>query len=344
MKPLTALILSDGRPGHYQRAEGIVAAIARLRRVETIRVTVHRRRWLPGRVLSALTGSGVPAARLLKLVYGIDAGTLPPADFVVSSGGDTLAANIAAATLLRATNIFYGGLRRFRPEDFSLVLTSYGPHAMRPRHRMVPLMPAPLDPDTLPLRSDAKPGSDSPPRVVGLMIGGDAGTFHYRSQDWKQLLAFVVATHEQHNTRWIVANSRRTPNEVSDEIARRAMAIKGPILEFIDARRGGALQRLFAEAQTIICTEDSSSMISEAIWLRRPAVGVSPSRSSFAEREGWYRNHLAANGWIRSIPIAELSPERFVAALTEIKPLAGNPLDHLAAILKDSVPTLLESA
>lgn len=343
MVPLTALLLTDDRPGHYHRAEGILAAIARLRQVETTRVSVHRRRWMPGRVLAALiNNAGVAPARILNLAYGIDAAALPRTDLVVSSGGNTIAANISAAKLLGAPGIFYGGVRQFQPHDFALVLTSYGGHARRPRHRMTPLMPVPLDPDAFQHSPDDKFGPDRPPRIAGLLIGGRAGTFRYRSRDWERLLAFVADMHIQHGTRWIVSNSRRTPGAVSDEIAERAAKGGGPISSFIDVREAGhgTLQRLFADAQAIVCTEDSSAMITEAVWLRRPVIGVAPLKSGFAEREGWYRAHLAANGWTRSIPIAELSPAHVLAALAKIRPLSANPLDLLAATVRECLPEL----
>src|ERR1700687_1138314 len=184
MAPLTALLLTDGLPGHYLRAEGILAAIKRLRPIETVRVNVHRRRGLPGRVLARLIDIGISPARVLKLAYGIDAAKLPRADLVVSAGGNTLAANVAAARLLATPNIFYGNVRRFQPSDFSLVLTSYGDHVARPRHKMTPLMPVPIDTDTLPPRIEAKLDASHPPQSAGLLIGGDDGGFRYRPDDW----------------------------------------------------------------------------------------------------------------------------------------------------------------
>jgi uncharacterized protein len=345
MPPLTALLLSDGRPGHYQRAEGILAAIARLRPVETTRVNVHRRRWLPGRALAKLIDIGMSPARLLKLAYGIDAAKLPRADLVVSSGGNTLAANIAAARILGAPNIVYGSVRRFQPGNFSLVLTSYGGHAERPRHRMIPLMPVPYDPDTLSPLIDAKLDPGHPPRSLGLLIGGNAGGFRYRPDDWRRLFAFIADMHAQHGTRWIVANSPRTPTKVSDEIIRRADDAAGPISGFIDVRVAGpgSLMRLFVEAQAIVSTDDSSSMVTEAVWLRRPVIGVSPPGARFAEREDWYRKHLDRNDWTRSIPIAELSPASVLSLFAEIRPHNGNALDLLAATMGECLPTLLAS-
>jgi hypothetical protein len=48
-----------------------------------------------------------------------------------------------------------------------------------------------------------------------------------------------------------------------------------------------------------------------------------------------------SNNWCRVLPIAELSPEALSRALVEIEPLKENPLDILAAKLKDRLPQLL---
>jgi hypothetical protein len=62
------------------------------------------------------------------LGYGITADSLTRAQ-----RGNTLAANIAAAKLLCAPNILCGAVRQFGPQNFSLVLTSYGGH-VTPSH------------------------------------------------------------------------------------------------------------------------------------------------------------------------------------------------------------------
>ena len=81
-------------------------------------------------------------------------------------------------------------------------------------------------------------------------------------------------------------------------------------------------------------------MISEAVSARLPVVGVAPSAHRFTDEEKASRNFLMENGWCRVLPIAELSPEAFAGALSEIEPLQENPLDALAAKLKESLPEL----
>ena len=51
--PLKVIFLADTRPGHYHLAEGVIAAVARLRPVEVTRIEVKRKWIVPTRWLEA---------------------------------------------------------------------------------------------------------------------------------------------------------------------------------------------------------------------------------------------------------------------------------------------------
>ena len=114
------------------------------------------------------------------------------------------------------------------------------------------------------------------------------------------------------------------------------------VSRFLDFRTAGpgTLLEILAAAEAIVCTEDSSSMISEAISARLPVVAVSPIRNRFTEDEQRYRSYLIESNWCRVLPIAGLTAEKFARALSEIKPMQDNPLDTLAAKLKGRLPEL----
>jgi hypothetical protein len=86
----------------------------------------------------------------------------------------------------------------------------------------------------------------------------------------------------------------------------------------------------------IVCTEDSSTMISEAVSARLPVVGVAPAAHRFTEEEQEYRNFLVANGWCRVLPIAQLDPDTFATAIAEIEPIPAGFV--LAPSLTSSCP------
>lgn len=339
---MEALLISDGRPGHYHLAEGILAAAQRLRPIEVREIKVRRPRWLTPGLLWRLSASGLSPAVILGYAYGIDASALPKAELIVSAGGDTLAANVAAARLLRAPNIFYGSLRRYDPHAFALVLTSYARNAVKPNHAMT-LKPNRLDPDVLGT-CPARTAPGKPPATAGLLIGGDAGTVHFSADDWKRLLQFLDASFKASGTRWIVSNSPRSPASLSDELVRLSQNGGGPIESFIDVRSAGpgTLHGLFARSEAILCTADSSSMLSEAVWARRPVLALKPSSAALPAEEQDYRGYLEKNGWAGALAISELSPERVWSEVGALSPLGQNPLDSLANLLSDRLPDVFE--
>jgi mitochondrial fission protein ELM1 len=341
--PLKIIFLADTRPGHYHLAQGVIAALQRLRPVEVTRIEVKRKWIVPTRWLRArINAESFYPPRMLRMAYRIDAETIPKADLVVSAGGETHMPNLCVTRLLGVPNIFCGSLLRgLGPENFSLIISSYDRDATSPRH-LVALKPSSIDPDTLG-RPAVVPrfGPDKPPAVVGLLIGGNAGKFRYKRRDWDRLLAFMAAVSKAWGTRWLVSTSRRTPDAVADRIA--ALARDETIIaKFIDFRTAGpgTLPEIFAQADVIVCTEDSSTMISEAVSARLPVVGVAPKAHRFTAEEREYRNFLMRNGWCRAVPIVQLSPETFAQALSEIEPIRENPLDALAAELKQRLSQL----
>jgi mitochondrial fission protein ELM1 len=342
-RPVRALLFSDGKPGHYHQAEGVLAAIARLRPVETVRLEVRRRLLIPNRTLLRLINGGVSPTLVLWLGYGLRAGRLPGADLVVSAGGQTLAANAATAKLLNAPNVFCGRLRQLAPEHVHAALVPHERLARLP-NQIVCLPPSPLDPDSLGRTGPAQRfGPANPPRLAGVLIGGNAGAVRYKAKDWERLVAFLAEAHQKYGIRWIAVTSRRSGRFIADRLAQMVRAPHSAIERFIDYRTAGAggLASVLPIVQAILCTDDSTTMICEVVGARVPVVGVGPERAlrlAYQERE--LRDHLERKGCYRFIPIHRLTPESFLAALFEIEPIAGNPLDDLAHALRRHIPEL----
>lgn len=339
-EPIRILLLSDGRPGHYHLAEGVCAALGRLRPVAVTTVSVVRRRQAVTRLLIVGLRSGLATpAMVLRAGYGVSAARLPAADLVISAGGDTIAANVAAARHLKVANIFCGTLRHATPAEVTLTVSSYVQHSRLPGH-IVCLKPTAMDPQTLG-RPDVIPtfGPEHPPGIAALLIGGDSGLFHYEPEEWRNLLAFMPLLHATHGTRWLVSTSRRTPDWVADAVL-AAGADGSAVAEVLDYRTAGpgTLPRLMARADAVLCTEDSSTMVSETIAARLPVVGVAPRRHSFKKEEADYRNLMIERGWARFVPLSELSPDRLLTELARVKPLAGNHLTMLAEQLAERLP------
>lgn len=334
------LILSDGRPGHYHLAEGVAAAAGRLVRQSVTRFGISRRPFATARIMRAMLGiPGFGPGAVLRLGYGLDASAIPDCDLIVSAGGDTIAANIALAGLRAVPNIFCGTLRHAKPTSFACVVSSYARHKGLANH-IVTLKPSGIDPDTLRRdRQHSSLGPETPPKSAALLVGGDSGLFRYADDEWSALLRFLPSFSAATGARWLVSTSRRTPPAVADRFAE--LAANDPCIDlFIDYRSAGpgTLPAIFGAADMVLCTEDSSTMISEAVCARLPVVGVSPNKHEFKTEEREYRQLMVENGWCRFLPLAALSPAALLDALAHIRPLTGNHLDLLAAELKARLP------
>jgi mitochondrial fission protein ELM1 len=343
-RPLKALLLSDGKPGHYHLAEGVLAAAARLRPVDAQRLTLRRRRWLPTRALHHFLNRGTPPALVLRLGYGLGRNELPDADLVVSAGGETLAANAAAARLLSVPNIFCGRLRRLKPEHIRLVIAWLEKYAALPNH-LLALPPSPFE-VAAPSDGPRRFGPASPPRLAGALIGGNSGSVRYSAEDWERLIRFLRESHRCHGMRWLVTTSRRSGPEITDALASLAAEEDGPIERFIDYRVAGpgTLGKILAGVQAVLVTADSSTMITDAIGACLPTVGLACDRSEMEEGEAEFRKLMTRRGWYRSLSFAELRPGTFLDALGEVTPRAASALDELAASLRERLPELFQEA
>ncbi|HEX7074288.1 MAG TPA: ELM1/GtrOC1 family putative glycosyltransferase, partial [Hyphomicrobiaceae bacterium] len=233
---------------------------------------------------------------------------------------------------------FCGTLRRYRPDGLSLVLTSYASHARRPRHVMV------LKPSALP-RFPTRLAGNAVPRTMGLLLGGQSGECRYDTDEWKQLLDFAEKSYHTLGIRWVVSNSRRTLQAVSEMVAARVAAGSRSITSFIDVRitGPGTLGHVLEQVQAVVCTDDSSTMISECVSAGLPVLGVRPRRAKFTPDEQSYRAYLIENGWHRSIPIAALTPDRLLNEMACIQPLTEDPLEHLATVIRERIPELFSA-
>ena len=342
-RPLNVLLLSDGKPGHYHQAEGVVAALLRLGPVDTTRLEVRRRFVIPTRTLLQLVNAGTPGPRVLRFGFGIRAHALPPADVVVSAGGETLAANAAVAKHLGAANIFCGRLRRLAPEHVSLVLVTLESLAAAPNH-LVCLPPSPIDVDHSAAagRDVRRFGRADPPAKVGVLIGGNSGAFRYRQTDWLQLTRFLRDAHRAHGVRWFATTSRRSGPFIANALAAMAAEPESGLETFVDFRTAGpgTLAQIFAVADAIVCTDDSTTMLSEAVGACLPVVALAPAAHALETREAEYRRLLAQRAWYRPLPLAQLTPDSFLTALEEIAPRTSSARDELAAAIGQRLPEL----
>ena len=112
-----------------------------------------------------------------------------------------------------------------------------------------------------------------------MLIGGAARGFNYKKSDWEYLIDFIK---EHDEVDWVVSTSPRTGNKVEMFIKERlegSLHVKELVLWGMGKRKN--IFDCLSGAEVVLVTEDSASMLSDAINCRIPTVSIRPSRSEF---------------------------------------------------------------
>ncbi len=309
-------LLSDGQPGHDSRSRGIVRALADVMPLDVQVVELKMRMGLARNALRYLlnhTHSPLPLS-LLKLFYRIRNLPEGKCDLIVSAGGKTSFANAWLARQTGAKNIFAGTLRRLQARQFSVVMT-LEPVPGANNNLVVPLLPTTID-----LKSVAGQGERLRKQLAGdgqrywlILLGGKGAGYWYRQRDWMYIARIMNTLADRHGIRWLLATSRRT-GTVGEQMLRRYINTDC----LARACWSGSDDTFQAEAclgasDQVFVTEDSMTMLTEAMSAQRPVYSLRPQHALPDSRyEKALLNYIDA-GRLHRFSLAELveRPELF---------------------------------
>ena len=327
---IRVLILRDRQPGHFNQAEGLALAVARLSPTQVQRVEIRPARWARDDIRKlVMRRAGRDARFWLKAMYGIDLAGVAKADIIVASGRPTIAVGILLSHHFEAPLVVSGGIDGYDQTAIALNIVASPRQAGDPGAAYAPI-PSIVDPDAYPPPRPLAHVATLDGASLALLVGGSAYRREFPQDEWEALLAFVPAVAARYGVKWRVTTSRRTPEPVSDRF--KALAASGAIAEFVDYRTAGpgSVRGLFG-ADAIVVTEDSLSMIAEGLAARRPVIGL---KSRVVHKH--YANEIIAGmagGSLAILPVGTVTPEQFVATLVRLVPPVDDARDILARAL-----------
>lgn len=307
-------------------------ALERHRPVNVERLELRRRfaKNLDGRFRWLANHRWLSPLALMRTAYRNFSLPTEKVDLIISAGGQTATANIVLARLYKVPNVFCGSHRNAKPENFARILIPYSDRADAANH-VVLLKPSPVDPDKM--RKPLSLTNDSQPKKLtgALLIGASTGEYSFSDEDWAQIIQVTEMGETTGLVDWLVTTSPRTPDKVADlfaEKARSSIALK----EFVDFRTAGpgSIARLMEAADFIVSTEDSSSMVIEAICARRPTISLAPPKRSLREIEDKMLTELADRHWLARIDVEKDLNSKITSALRTLVPMTENHLEALA--------------
>ncbi len=290
---LNVLVLSDARPGHFNKTKAVLLALRHHYKVcdawyeVELRLPQFRRLYAACLNHTVESGGGVGwLRRFHKFASGDPFQMAPAPGLVLSAGGNTLYANVMLARKFKCPNVFIGGLRAMSSENFHRVI-HHRPLKPSPPFLHWPVTLVDISPERL--RDDAEvlaaelPAGEGP--LWGLILGGDGGGFHFTEKDLSDLADMVRTAHQKHGVRWLIVSSRRTG--VENERRLKARLDPAAIAAASWAGDGGANRYLgiLGLSERLVCTEDSHMMLTEAIATGKPVLSVRPRNGEAANRD-----------------------------------------------------------
>jgi mitochondrial fission protein ELM1 len=268
------LIISDGRPGHFNQSLAVADAIKRIEDVEVHYVEVKVKKfgkYLLRTLLNTSLGQklckGAYFLKLISLFYEGYTWDQKP-DIIISAGKDTSLLNALLASSYVSKNFFIGHPKKLDHHLFTAILTVLD----LGYDNQIILDVAPTRSYSGDLKEFAeKYDLDPQSEYYTLLIGGNGSGYQFDEEDIEQLIAFVNATSDK--VKWLVTTSRRTPVVFEEKMAKE-MKAECFIAYHQDPQK--VVAGFLELSKAVFVTEESASMVSEGVASRKPVVTLAP--------------------------------------------------------------------
>ena len=248
------LILSDGKAGHENQS----VAFARLLNLPFEIRRVHPVSRMSKAASYLFDHFHVMSSRL----FDVD-GDIPPCRAVVSAGSETYYANRVVSQQLGVRSVAIMLPKGYR-YAFDLIVAQQ--HDRPPKRDNILVLPVNLncpEPKGLVATQNGRP-------CVSLIIGGPSRHFQMETHRIEQQLQQIISLFPQAD--FLATTSRRTPPDVE------ALIEKGPFRYKVIASKENTnpIGDFLAISDYVFVTEDSTSMISEAVSFGRANIEILP--------------------------------------------------------------------
>jgi len=307
----TAWIISEGSPGHISQSLGLVEALKE--KIPLAVQTIECRPQLTGvarslvRAWMGRVGRPLPRwmlQRWLRVAPLTPTGAKP--DLILSSGGKSV---FAARTLAARTGTPFVFLGERKPYPSEWFHTAFTPSPLETGVNDAPIEMIPTQINCASVERAAGQWPERPAgRLWAMIIGGASVSHRYKEADWDALANGMNHLARTHGIRWLLTTSRRTGADTERQL--RA-ALSPDVLakavwwaEQVEKK----LAAFLGAAELVFVTQDSVTMVTEAVASGRPAVVVRPEQVSFDETSflpGYFAN-LEQHGRIQRIQMCDV--------------------------------------
>lgn len=265
------LIIKDNKPGHYNQTEGLSLYLKEIYNdleVEYIQIDIKSKlsrkilRFLLNTFPNFFTENSLKYLSLFYKKY-----TIPKnkPDLIISTGGNTSNLNAWFSKVYKCKNILNGALRGLKEELFTNVTTVID---LGYKNQIIlDVAPNTITKEKLLEKSDEflkLNNLNIDQKYYTLLIGGDGAGYKYNNKFYEDLINFVKKISKENKIKWLITTSRRTPLEIENKLKDKLKDYYSYFVAY-NKKEEKVLLPFFGLSQAIFVTEESSSMISEAV-------------------------------------------------------------------------------
>ena len=317
MKALNVLIISDGKSGHMTQSLGLVNYLKKTFAVDDETLQIRPRIKVANPLLGKLLNKKSSRADLVfKLFYKFDTSQIRSnkPDLIISAGGNTCGVNALLAQKYKCTNLYFGSLRKHQPQLFSGVITTTEMPDVD-NSIILDVVPTLIDTEKLQeaasifLKAHSDVFADTTRNLWVMLIGGDGSGYNYSKEDYKDMVSGMITLAKKHKIRWLVTTSRRTGVE-NENYLQSLLQEQGQneiaYAVYFNKKPEKIMQAYLGAGEIIYCTEDSTSMVSEAIISKKPVITLRGATKNINKGHKAVITRFAKNKHIKRIKMDEL--------------------------------------
>jgi mitochondrial fission protein ELM1 len=323
----TIWIVSEGSPGHICQSQGLADALAGLVDAATVMVEGREsiRGWLrPSVKFTMKIRGGALSDGMLRNIADIkipeDADS---PDLLICSGGKSVFAAKALAEKHQAPLVFIGERKHFPAEWFHTVVS---PVASETGENVIDVELIPTGVTAAMIAERGKPQKG----VWCMIVGGASRSHHFKETDWQALAESMNHIAQRDNIRWLLTTSRRT-----GEAAEKALKQTLDESRVVDAiwwsdKPRRELYDFISRSELLCVTQDSVTMVTEAVSAGRPVVSIYPDEVRFPSGSFLpaYFERLEKNRRMMRVGTADLADADISGF--DFNPVAGDILPPVA--------------
>jgi mitochondrial fission protein ELM1 len=231
----------------------------------------------------------------------------PAPDLILSSGGRSVFAARTLAVKYGVPFVFLGERKPYPPDWFHTVFTPSSLETAANDLRM-DVIPTKITPEIV--TQAAADWAERPAgRLWAMLIGGKSRSHDFQDSDWENLAKGMAQLAEQEGIRWLLTTSRRTGKELETKL--RELLPPEILADAVWWCRQPEkkLAAYLGAAEAIWVTQDSISMVTEAVATDKPVIVIQPAATTFPASSflPGYLSNLESLGLISRLPMARLS-------------------------------------